>query len=101
MAIRLGGTVPDEREERESEGVNARTDTSQFLEYDDEVRRPASSHGNEGYGTSPEPTAGSTDNTNDTEDKTRAGILYRYERFLPMIHPSSDDEGGIVLPARH
>ena len=101
MAIRLGSTVLDEHGKREPEGVNARTDTSRFLEYDDEVRRPASSHGNEDYGTSPEPTAGNTDNTNDTEDKTRAGILYRYEQFLPTIHPSFDGEGGIALLARH
>lgn len=101
MAIRLGDTVPDERGEREPEGVNARTDTSQFLEHDDEVHRPASSRGSAGYGTSPEPTAGSTGNTNDIEDRTRAEILYRYERFLPMIHPSFDAEGGIALPVRH
>lgn len=100
-AIRLGGTVPDEHGEREPAWINARTDTSQFLERDDEVRLPASSRGNEGYGTSPEPTAGNTDNTNDTEDKIRAEILYQYEQFLPMIHPSFDDEGGIALPARH
>ena len=79
MAIRLGGTVPDERGEGVPAEVNVRTDTRQFLECDDEARRPASSHGNEDYGTSPEPTAGSTDNTSDTEGKIRAGILSRYD----------------------
>ena len=79
MAIRLGGTVPDECGEREPVGVNARTDTRQFLECDDEVRRPASSRGNEGYGTSPGPTAGNTGNTSDIEDKTRVEIPSRYD----------------------
>lgn len=101
MAIRLGGTVPDEHGEREPEEVNALTDTRQFLEHDDEVRRPAFSRGNEGYDTSPGPTAENTGNTNDTEDKTRAEILCRYEQFLPMNHPSFDGEGGIALPAPH
>jgi len=79
MAIRLDGTGPDERGEREPAEVNARTDTSQFLECDDEVRRPASSHGNGDSGTLPEPTMGSTGNTNDTEDKTRAESPCRYD----------------------
>lgn len=100
MAIRLGGAVSDEQGEREPEGINAWTDTRQFLECDGEVRRPASSRGNEDYGTSPEPTAGSTGNTNDTEDKTHAEILCRYELSLPMIHPSFGGEGEIALPAR-
>ena len=78
MAIRLDGTTPAERGERAPEEVNARTETSQFLACDDEVRPPVSSHENGDYGTSPEPTGRSTDNTNDTEDKTRAEIPYRY-----------------------
>ena len=101
IAIRLLGTVPDESGEKEPAGVNAWTGKSQFLECDVEVRRPASSRENEGCGTSPGPTTGNTGNTNDTEDKIRAEILYRYERFLPMIHPSFDAEGGIVLLVRH
>lgn len=101
MAIRLGGTVPAERGEREPAEVNARTDARQFLEADVGARRPASSHGNEGYGTSREPTVENTGNTNDTEDKTRAESRCRYERSLPTIHPSFDGEGEIALPAQH
>ena len=99
MAIRLGGTVPGERVEGEP-GANARTDTSQFLECDDEVRRPASSHGNGDFCTLPEPTTGSTGNTSDIEDKTRVETLYRYDQFPPTLHPSSVDEEEIVLRAR-
>ena len=79
MAIRLSGTVLDAHEERGPVGVNARTDTSQFLERDGEVRRLASSHGNEGYDTLPEPTTESTGNTNDTEDKRHVEIPSRYD----------------------
>lgn len=99
--MRLNGTVSDDRGEKGPWGVNAGTGKGRSLECDVEVRRPAFSRGNEGYGTSPEPTSGNTGNTNDTEDKTRAEIPCRYEQFLPMIHPSFDGEGGIVLPARH
>ena len=79
MTIRFDGTALDARGERESAWVNAWTDTSQFLECDDAVRRPVSSHGNGDYGTSLEPTGGNTGNTNDTEDKTRVEIPCRYD----------------------